>query len=398
VEGVMGKGLGVRIDLDALMAFPVEEVERILRVTGRGSRRRRKLPAQVMVYYVIALGLLASVGAREVLRRVLGRTEQDFAFTLATDAAITKARQRLGWAPLKQLFEDYVRPIATRKMSWAWFKGRRLVALDGSTLNVIDSRDNVRTFGKPPSSRGKTVFAQIRWVALAEVGTHILFAARMAGWRVSEYAMALQLVSGLESGMLCLADRLFYGFEMWSKAAGTGADLLWRVQKNIPLPRLRTLKDRSYLSEVRPRSTERKKVRERSIPVRVVEFDVTVRGRREHYRLITTLLNPRQATAMELAQLYAKRWKIETIFDEIKDHRRGGGTAVALRSKRPDLVKQDFYGLLLAHFGVRSLMVEAAQEADVEPGCISFTHAMNVVIRRLPEMVSFPPSIEAALP
>jgi transposase IS4-like protein/DDE family transposase len=394
----MGRGLGVRIDLDALMAFPLEEVERILRVTKRGSRRRRKLPAHVMVYYVIALGLLTSVGAREVLRRVLHREAQDFSFTLATDVAITKARQRLGWAPLKRLFEDYVRPIATRRMAWAWFKGRRLVAMDGSTLNVIDSRDNVRVFGKPPSSRGKTVFAQIRWVALAEVGTHVLFAARMAGWRVSEYAMGLQLLRYLTPGMLCLADRLFYGFEMWSKAAETGADLLWRVQKNIPLPRLRTLKDRSYLSEVRPRSTERKKVRERSIPVRVVEFDATVRGHREHYRLITTLLNPRQATAMELAQLYAKRWKIETIFDEIKDHRRGGGTAVALRSKRPDLVRQDFYGLLLAHFGVRSLMLEAAQEAGVEPGCISFTHAMNVVIRRLPEMVSFPPSLEAALP
>lgn len=394
----MGTGLGVRIDLDALMAFPVEEVERVLVATGRDSQRKRKLPAHVMVYYVIALGLLASVGARDVLRRVLHREEQEFSFTLATDAAITKARQRLGWAPLKALFEEYVRPIATRTMSWAWFKGRRLVALDGSTLNVIDSRANVQAFGKPPSSRGKTVFAQIRWVALAEVGTHVLFAARIAGWRVSEYAMGLHLVSRLEPGMLCLADRLFYGFEMWSKAAATGADLLWRVQKNIPLPRRRTLRDRSYLSEVRPRTTERKKVRERSIQVRVVEFDVTVRGRREHYRLITTLLNPRQGTAMELAQLYAKRWKIETIFDEMKDHRRGGGTAVALRSKRPDLVRQDFYGLLLAHFGVRSLMVEAAQQAGVEPGCISFTHAMAVVIRRLPEMVSFPPSIEAALP
>jgi hypothetical protein len=394
----MGMGLGVQIDLDALMAFPVEEVERVLAATGRGSIRNRKLPAYVMVYYVIALGLMASVGAREVLRRVLRREEQGFRFRLATDAAISKARQRLGWAPLKELFESYVRPIATRAMGWAWFKGRRLVALDGSTLNVIDSRANVRAFGKPPSSRGKTVFAQIRWVALGEVGTHVLFAARMGGWRVSEYAMSLKLVKYLRPGMLCLADRLFYGFEMWSKAAETGADLLWRVQKNIPLPRLRTFNDRSYLSEVRPRSTEKKKVRERSIQVRVVEFDVTVRGRREHYRLITTLLDPRQATAMELAKLYAKRWKIETIFDEIKNHRRGGGSAVALRSKRPDLVRQDFYGLLLAHFGVRSLMVEAAQEADVEPGCLSFTHALAVVIRRLPEMVSFPPSIEAALP
>ena len=198
--------------------------------------------------------------------------------------------------------------------------------------------------------------------------------------------------------MICLADRLFYGFPMWSKAVQTGADLLWRVQKGIPLPRLRTFNDGSYLSEVRPRSTEKKKIRERSIPVRVVEFDVTVRGKREHYRLITTLLDPRQATAMELARLYAKRWKIETIFDEIKDHRRRGGSSVALRSKRPDLVRQDFYGLLLAHFGIRSLMLEAAQHAGVEPGALSFTHTLAVVIRRIPYMVSFPPSLEAALP
>jgi hypothetical protein len=393
----MGREVG-RVDLDAVTAFPLEVVEQVLKATGRESQRRRKLPAYVMVYYVIALGLMTSVGAREVLRRVLRREEEGFRFRLATDAAISKARQRLGWKPLKALMEGYVRPIAKRAMAWAWFKGRRLVALDGSTLNVIDTRENVRAFGKPPSSRGKTVFAQIRWAALGEIGTHVLFAARMGGWRVSETAMGLELVSYLKPGMLCLADRLFYGFEMWGKAAKTGADLLWRVQKTIALPRLRTFSDRSYLSEIRPRSTEKKKVRQRSIPVRVVEFDVRVRGRVEHYRLITTLLDPRQASAMELAQLYAKRWKIETIFDEIKNQRRRGGSAVALRSRRPDLVRQDFYGLLLAHFGVRSLMVEAAQVAGVEPERLSFTHAMAVVIRRIPEMVSFPPSVEVALP
>lgn len=394
----MGRSQGLQIDLDAWLAFPIEEIERVLDATGRASQRSRKLPAYLMMYYVIALGLLVSVGAREVLRRVLHRRTEEFPTSVATDAAISKARQRLGVAPLKALFDQYVQPRATRAMTWAWFKGRRLVALDGSTLNVLDTRANVRAFGKPPASRGQTVFAQIRWVALAEIGTHILFAVRFAGWRVSEYAMGLQLVADLKPGMLCLADRLFYGFEMWSKAAETGADLLWRVQKTIPLPRLHIFKDRSYLSEVRPRSTEREKVRQRSKQVRVIEFDVTVRGRREHYRLITTLLDPRQASAMELAQLYAKRWKIETIFDELKNHRRSGGTAIALRSKRPDLVRQDFYGLLLAHFGVRSIMLEAAREANVEPACLSFTHALSVVIRRLPEMVSFPPSIQAALP
>lgn len=392
----MGTRGGLNMDLDALTLFPVGEVKRILDATGRGSQRVRKLPAYLMVYYTIALGLLAGVGAREVLRRLLQRQRERYRITVATDAAITKARQRLGVAPLIALFNEYARPIATRAVSGAWFKGRRLVAIDGSTLNVEDTSANVRAFGKPAASRGQTVFAQIRWVGLGEIGTHVLFAVEMGGWRASEYAMGMKLLRHLRRGMLCLADRGFYGFPMWNRAVATGADLLWRVQKQIPLPRLRRLNDGSYLSEVRPRSTERKQVRSRRIAVRLIEFDVTVRGKSEHYRLITTLLDPRQATAMELAKLYAKRWKIETIFDEIKSGQRRG--VVNLRSKRPDLVRQDVYGLLLAHFGVRSLMLEAARDAEVDPGELSFTHALSVIIRRLPEMVSFSPSAQAALP
>lgn len=392
----MGRRSVVTIDLDALSLFPVDEVERILEATGKGTRRVRKLPAYLMVHYVIALGLLMGVGARDVLRRLLQRRKDRFRVSIATDAAITKARQRLTVAPLVALFNEYVRPIATRANRSAWFKGMRLVALDGSTLNVLDTPANVRAFGKPPASRGETVFAQIRWVGLAEIGTHVLFAVEMGGWRKSEYALGQKLLRHLQPGMLCLADRLFYGFPMWSQAVATGADLLWRVQKNISLPRLQRLKDGSYLSEVRPRSTERKKAREQRIVVRLIEFDVSVRGKSEHYRLITTLLDPKQGSAIDLARLYARRWKIETIFDEIKDRQRNG--VLALRSKLPDLVRQDFYGLLLAHFGVRSLMLEAARKERVEPDELSFTHALSVIIRRLPEMVSFPPSIQTALP
>lgn len=387
---------GLTIDLDALKLFPVEDVERILERTGRGSKRRRKLPAHVMVYYLVALGLLMGVGAREVLRRILQRQRERYRIAIATDAAVTKARQRLGVEPLIALFNEHVRPIATRAVRGAWFKGRRLVAMDGSTLHVTDTPANVRAFGRPPASRGRTTFAQIRWVGLGEIGTHVLFAVEMAGWRVSEYALGMKLLSHLKGGMLCLADRGFYGFEMWTQAVATGADLLWRVQAQIPLPRLEKLKDGSYLSEVRPRSTERKRVRERRIPVRLIEFDVTVGKHREHYRLITNILDPDVATAMELARLYARRWKIETIFDEIKTRLRGG--TPALRSKRPDLIKQDFYGLVLAHFGVRSLMLEAAREAHVDPDELSFAHALSVIIRRLPEMVSFSPSFQEALP
>lgn len=388
---------GLVLDLDALKLFPVEQVERILDATGRNSKRRRKLPAYQMVYYLVALGLLVGVGAREVLRRLLERERERYGRALASEAAITKARVRLGVAPLIALFDQYVRPIATRALRGAWFKGWRVVAIDGSTLNVADTPANVRAFGRPPGSRGRTVFAQMRWVGLGEIGTHVLFAVEMAGWRVNEYVLGMKLLKHLDGSMICLADRGFYGFPMWSRAVQSGAHLLWRVQKQIPLPRLRKLADGSYLSEVRPRSTERKHIRAQKIQVRLIEFDVIVRKRRpQHYRLITNILDPKQATAMELARLYGRRWGIETIFDEIKDRVRGG--APLLRSKRPDLIKQDFYGLLLAHFGVRSLMLEAAREAGVEPDELSFAHALSVIISKLPEMVSFSPSFQAALP
>lgn len=388
---------GLVIDLAALTLFPVEQVERILDAVGRNSKRRRKLPAYLMVYYVVALGLLVGVGAREVLRRVLQRPRERWRIPIATEAAITKARQRLGVEPLVALFKEFVRPIAPQRLRGAWFKGRRVVAMDGSTVNVTDTPANVRAFGRPPASRGRTVFAQIRWVGLGEIGTHVLFAVEMAGWRVSEYVLGMKLLKYLKSDMLCLADRGFYGFEMWNCAIQTGAGLLWRVQKQVPLPQLGKLPDGSYLSEVRPRSTERKNVRARSILVRLIEFDVIVANRpREHYRLITNLLDPKQGTAMELARLYGRRWGIETIFDEIKDRVHGG--VPLLRSKRPDLIKQDFYGLLLAHFGVRSIMLEAARQAGVDPDELSFSHTLAVIIRRLPEMVSFSPSFQQALP
>ena len=211
----------------------------------------------------------------------------------------------------------------------------------------------------------------------------------MAAWKISEVALAKQLMDRLEPGMLCLADRLFYGFELWNQAVATGAQLLWRVQKSISLPRLDTLSDGSYLSEVRARSNAPVAVRARRLAVRVIEFTVTVGRKRKHYRVITTLLDPRKASASELANLYAKRWGIETAFDEVKTYLKGSG--VLLRSQRPELVEQDFYGLLLAYFGIRSIMEEAARNQGIPPTELSFVHDVRVVIRRLPEMVSFSP-------
>lgn len=374
-------------------AFPRAVIDKILEETGRAGVRRRKLPGYLMVYYVIALGLMVSVSAREVLRRLLDDVRDhlpDGAELIASRAAICKARQRLGVEPIRELFEQVVRPIAKRTTKGAWFGRLRLVALDGSSLNLQDTPANRERYGKAAAA-GKTTspLPLMRFVALCEIGTHVLFAVRMAAWRISEVALAKRLIDRLEPGMLCLADRLFYGFELWNQAVATGADLLWRVQKKIPLPRLQMLADGSYLSEVRARSNAKVADRARRVPVRVIEFNVTVGQQCEHYRVITTMLDPEKAPAMELANLLARRWGIETAFGELKTYLRG--REVLLRSQRPDLVEQDFFGLLLAHFGVRCVMDEAARERSIPPTEVSFVHAVRVVIRRLPEMVSFSP-------
>jgi hypothetical protein len=196
--------------------------------------------------------------------------------------------------------------------------------------------------------------------------------------------------------MLCLADRLYYSYDFWNEAVATGADLLWRLPSKIKLPRLKMFRDGSYLSEIRSGKKGAAARSARPVRVRVIEFDVRKGAKVEHYRVITTLLNPRRGSAMALARLYAERWSIETVLQEIKTRLRGA--RVLLRSRLPELVRQDFYGLLLAYFGVRSVMHEAALEHDIEPTSISFLHALHVVIRRLPEAVAFSPSGQAALP
>lgn len=381
-----------RSDMDGLgvldTEFPLGEVQQILRETARDSKRKRKLPASLMVYYVIALGLMSCVGARQVLRHLLDRVRENGPVPgpLATDAAITKARQRLGVEPLRELFSRFVRPLAKKWLKSAWYRSWRVVTLDGTTLRVLDTDANEERFGRPAATRGKTAYPQLRVVGLLENGTRILFAIAMGGYAKAENTLARMVVPRLTSGMLCLADRGFFGYELWNEAVATGADLLWRVKSTVNLGPLERLPDGSYLGKLR-----------RGQVVRVIRFTLTFKdGRCEQYRLITTILDHRRAPAADLARLYSKRWTIETVFDELKV--RIGGPKLLLRSATPNLVEQDVYGLLLAHFGVRHEMLGAAHEQGFDPEELSFDNALHVIIRRLPEMVSFSPSAQAALP
>ena len=378
--------------------FPLQKVHEALNAEGKNSERQRNLPAHVVVYYCIALALYMQVSCREVLRCLLEGIRwmkgPDFKIDVTGRAGISQARARVGSEPLRRLHDELVVPIAIkqngRTTQGAWYRQWRLVSIDGSTLDVADTPANEAAFGRPGASRGKSAFPQIRLVSLVENGTHVLFGTRMGGCRQSEAALAKDVIGSLKKGMLCLADRNFFSYGLWQQAQQTGADLLWRVKKNLKLPCIKRFRDGSYLSKIYASDKDRRHDRG-GIEVRVIEYRLEgVPGAESIYRLITTILDPPQAPAKELAALYHERWEIETALDEFKTHLRG--QHIVLRSKRPDLVAQEFYGLMLAHFAVRGLMHEAALKADVDPDRLSFVHAVRVIRRTLPRFVALPPS------
>jgi hypothetical protein len=377
-------------------AVPPERVRQILIETGRASERERDLPAQVMVYYAIALALYMGSGTREVLRCLLEGLRWLWgaeAVKVAGKSGISQARSRLGEAPLRRLYEELVQPIATRASQGAWYRDWRLVGLDGSCLDVADTEANRAAFGSPGASRGASAFPQLRFVALVENGTHVLFGAHLGRYAEGETTLAHSTLAALRPGMLCLADRQFFGHALWLAATATGADLLWRGKHNLRLPREAVLADGSYLTTIHPSDKDRRH-RTGGIRVRVVEYRLEgMAGAEPLYRVLTSILDPQRAPAAELAALYHERWEIEVALAELKTGLRGA--RVVLRSKTPELVRQEFWGLLLAHFAVRGLMHEAALRADEDPDRLSFSHAVRVVRRKLPLFAALPPSGQA---
>ena len=377
--------------------FPVDRIRRILAETGRTSKRQRDLPMHVVVYYVIAMALYMQVSCREVLRCLMEGIRwlagPMTKIKVAGKSGISQARVRLGCAPVKQLHDEVVVPIAekggSKSTKGAWYGDWRLVSLDGSTLDVADTMENERAFGRPGAARGKTAFPQIRFVSLVENGTHVLFGSRLGGYEKGETTLCREVIPFLRKGMLCMGDRNFYGFKMWKEAKQTGADLLWRVKKNLRLPCMKRFSDGSYQSEVYESEKDRRKDRN-GITVRVIEYTIEdVIDAEPIYRLMTTIMDHGKAPARELAALYHERWEIETALDELKTHLRGSNTV--LRSKRPDLVCQEFYGLLMAHFAARKLMHEAAMKVNEDPDRLSFVHAVRVIRRKAATFAAFSP-------
>ena len=376
--------------------FPAKEVREVLKQTKRASVRKRDLPAHVVVYYVIALALYMRSSYREVLRCLLEGVQwlldPSAAVKVAGKSGISQARSRLGSEPLRRLYAASVAPIAEKRTKGAWYREWRLISLDGSTLDTADTEENEKAFGRPGASRGASAFPKIRFVALLENGTHVLWAARMSKYATDEITLAQHVVPALRQGMLCLADRFFPSYKLWQAAARTGADLLWRTRQNAHLDVDQRLPDGSYLSRIYASTSDRRRQR-KGIVVRVIDYRLKdVPGAEPIYRLITTILDPAQAPAKELAALYHERWEIETALDELKTHLRGA--QIVLRSKTPGLVQQEFWGLLMAHYAIRGLMHEAALRADEDPDRLSFLHSVRVVQRRMARYAAIPPSAE----
>ncbi len=379
--------------------FPLSIIGPVLLNTGTASVRQRDLPAQVVVYYVIALALYMQSSYREVLRCLLEGVQwlrdPSAGVRVAGKSGISQARTRLGWEALRQLHDELVKPVAVRSTRGAWYRNWRLVSLDGSTFDVADEKVNEVAFSRPGASRGSSAYPQIRFVSLVENGTHVLFGSQMDGYRTGEITLAKAVLPRLRKGMLCLADRNFFGFELWNQASVTGADLLWRMKKNMRMACEKRLPDGSYLSHVYPSERDWRHKTNGHV-LRVIDYRLEgIEGSEPIYRLATTILDAAKAPAGELAALYHERWEIETAFDELKTHLRGA--KIVLRSKTPDLVRQEFYGLLMAHFAIRGLMHEAALKANEDPDRLSLLHAVRVIRRKMAVYGAIPPCEEESL-
>lgn len=356
------------------------DVQAVVRATGQDRRHCRRLPPWFMVWFVIALGLFCGDCYRQVYRWLQPFRRRG----VPGRSTLCEARQRLGVAPLGWLLQRVVRLLGTAQTPGVFYRGLRLMALDGFVVDVPDSAGNARVFGRPGSGRAGAAFPQARVLSLCETGTHVLWRSVVKPCRRSEVVMARALLRHLQPDMLLLWDRGFFGYATLAQVLAQQAQLLARIKKNLILEPLRRLPDGSFLAKVYPSARHRQRD-EQGVVVRVIEYTFDDPGRPgsgQKHRLLTTLLSARQHPAKRLIELYHERWEEELTIDELKTHQR---QRPVLRSETPAGVVQEIYGLLLGHYVVRHVMAEAAEQAQVSPRHLSFVATLKILRCRLPE-------------
>jgi hypothetical protein len=390
-------------------AFSRDLIEEVIGVTGKREKRSRLLPAHVMVRYVIGLGLFFGQAYEEVMRQMTGTLQSlgswDQGWKVPSTSAITQARQRLGAGPVRELFRRAAVPVAGLGSTGAWLRGRRLMAIDGTSFDVPDTGENAAAFGKMGSGPKESAFPKLQVVSLSECGTHARVAAAMGSCRAGERELAAELAGAADADMLITADSGFYSWRLWDLFAATGAALCWRAGASVALPPVRRLADGSCLALIfAPGTTTTRKAtllagarageqidEERARLVRAAEYTVPDRGGddSELICVITTVLDPAGLTAAEMAFAYHQRREHESGLDEIKTHLRAAGGV--LRSQSPDLAEQEMWGILLAHYAIRELMCRAADETGHDPDRVSFIRAVRIIRRQISDPAAFSP-------
>ncbi len=410
---------GVRISDRMLLAqlhnnYPLSVVQDCLRAEDCLTERNRELPNELMAYFPMMLCLYRKASQKEVLRCMSEGLHDIYGLThfkVTGKSGISQARSRVSWEPLKAVFEKCARPIATKNSKGCYYKELLLTIMDGTALDLDDCPANSAYFGRSSNQHGEGAYPKARVVGLMEAGTRITFGLSIGKFSVpkddqdrvksqdkkaksddkkaSENALAMDLIHLLKKGMLCLADRLFMSFEIFEAARNTGADLLFRARDDRKPTFVETLPDGSMIAFI---YSSKDYAHTEPIKVRIVDFDVEVMVDKKteihHYKLITTLLDHQKFPINELAVVYRERWKVETMLDEVKTHLM---ESMTLRSRTPDLVKQEIYGMFMAHNVIRTAMHQAAISANIDPDVLSFTHSKNVIQSHMPKFGSFPP-------
>lgn len=373
-----------------------DRLEQALRDTDRDTNRPHcHLTHRVMLWVVLAMGILTDFPIREVFRHVTrilpgGR--------LPGRAGLCRARQRLGVAPIRQLFQRVVCPLARSDQPGGFYRGMRLVGIDGMTLDVPDSPANARVFGRPSGGRGDGAFPQVRKLSLVELGTHAELEFILKPICRGEQSMVEGLLRHLKAGMLLLCDRNFFSYRLWKQLGERRVQVLFRAKTNLILRPIQKLSDGSYLSKIYSSAAARAQDRD-GIVVRVIRYmldDAQRTGDGEKHILLTTLLDPIEHPATELVVLYHERWEQELGNDEQKTHLapRQSGKEAHVRSETPAGVVQELYALSLGHYVIRAMMADAAASAKVDVDRLSFVACLRILRLRLPECVpsSCPPS------
>jgi hypothetical protein len=395
-KAVLGAGARLSDYLSASLlarVYAPELVQSLLVEHGVHSRRVRSLPALATTYYCVALSLYPESAYADVFAVVtqgLGWMQGRPVVPTIAKSSISVARKKLGFEVLQSLHEKACLPLADAvKQPHAFYAGHRLVAIDGSNFELPDEPANVAEFGYPGSRTGHAGYPQAKCAVLVECATHAILGANVGAYRKSEWDLCAPLIDRLRPDMLCLADRGFRGYGHWRRASATGAQLLWRATADRQLPVVKAMSDGSYLSVIYPDSKSRR-TRQGEITLRVIDYALPGQpDAQERYRLVTTLLDPLAAPALELAQLHHERWEVEAVFDELKTHlvqRRR-----TLRSKTPDGVRQEFYGWALAHYAVCWLMHEAASAHRLQTRQLSFVGNLQLLRRAQPASGAIPP-------